>query len=112
MIFEVVRTIIRYDIIFSPEAAEDLHGFKSIFRTEILETIETHLRYAPEHVSRSRIKRLRELIHPQYRLRVGADIRVFYDVISHRVEVLAIVEKSRAHLWLERYGEKDEESNA
>ena len=41
-------------------------------------------------MSKSRIKRLRGLKQPQYRLRVG-DIRVFYDIFGQRVEVLAIV---------------------
>jgi hypothetical protein len=41
---------------------------------------------------------------------VGADIRVFYDVSEDTVEVLAIVPKSKAGEWLERYGESDEES--
>jgi mRNA-degrading endonuclease RelE of RelBE toxin-antitoxin system len=43
---------------------------------------------------------------PQYRLRVG-DVRVFYDVIENRVEVLAIVSKEEALRWLEAQGESD-----
>jgi mRNA-degrading endonuclease RelE of RelBE toxin-antitoxin system len=39
---------------------------------------------------RARIKQLRKMAQPQYRLRVG-DIRVFYDINENRVEVLAIV---------------------
>ncbi len=46
---------------------------------------------------------------PQYRLRVGDDVRVFYDVTEDTVEVLAIVPKSEANDWLERYGDSDEE---
>ena len=46
---------------------------------------------------------------PQYRLRVE-DIRVFYDVTDVAVEVLAIVPKSRAAAWLERYAEPAEET--
>ena len=38
--------------------------------------------------SKSRIKRLRGLRHPQYRLRID-EIRVFYDVEGDRVEILA-----------------------
>jgi mRNA interferase RelE/StbE len=34
--------------------------------------------------------------------------RVFYDVIDEAVEVLAIVPKSGAAAWLERYGEPAE----
>ena len=46
---------------------------------------------------------------PQYRLRVGDDVRVFYDVTEDTVEVLAIVPKSQTNDWLERYGDSDEE---
>jgi mRNA interferase RelE/StbE len=53
--------------------------------------------------ARSRIKRLRVLSRPQYRLRVG-DIRVFYDVVDDVVEVLAIVPKSETTSWLAQFG--------
>ena len=46
-------------------------------------------------MSKSRIKRLRGLSQPQNRLRVG-EVRVFYDVTSEAVEVLAIVTKAEA----------------
>jgi mRNA interferase RelE/StbE len=65
--------------------------------------LETHLRYEPEQTSRSRIKRLRGLRRPQYRLRVG-EIRVFYDVSGTTAEVLAIVTKSEAESWLAQFG--------
>jgi hypothetical protein len=39
----------------------------------------------------------------QYRLRVG-EVRVFYDVSGAKVEILAIVAKSDAHLWLAQFG--------
>jgi hypothetical protein len=41
----------------------------------VRDTISRHLRHEPTKVSKSRIKRLRGLSQPQYRLRVG-DIRV------------------------------------
>ena len=56
------------------------------------DALETHLRNEPAKVSRSRIKRLRGISKPQYRLRVG-DVRIFYDVTETAVEVLAIVER-------------------
>jgi mRNA-degrading endonuclease RelE of RelBE toxin-antitoxin system len=49
--------------------------------------------------SRGRIKRLRGMRRPQYRLQIG-DLRVFYDVAEKRVEVLAIVSKEGAVEWL------------
>jgi len=57
--------------------------------------VETHLAHEPEKTSRSRIKRLRGLLRPQYRLRIG-EVRVFYDVSGSTVEILAIVAKLEA----------------
>jgi hypothetical protein len=58
------------------------------------------LRHQPTKGSKSGIKRLRGFSHPQYRLRVRDDIRVFYDVTEEAVQVLAIVPKSDADAWL------------
>ena len=68
-------------------------------RAAVRTAIETHLRHEPEKVSKSRIKRLRGLDQPQYRLRVG-EVRVFYDVTGSTAEILAIVMKSEANEWL------------
>ena len=65
--------------------------------------MKTHLTHEPTKVSRSRIKRLKALRQPQYRLRVG-EVRVFYDVTDDAVEVLAIVAKSEAEAWLRHFG--------
>jgi mRNA-degrading endonuclease RelE of RelBE toxin-antitoxin system len=100
----------RYEIIFAPEAVEDLHSLKASLRTHVRDAIERHLRFEPTKVSKSRIKQLQGLSHPQYRLRVGDEIRVFYDVRDGTIEVLAIIPKSEADQWLQRYGESDEES--
>jgi len=54
-------------------------------------------------VSKSRIKRLRGLDRPQFRLRVD-EVRVFYDVQESTVQVLAIVPKAQADAWLEAEG--------
>jgi mRNA interferase RelE/StbE len=54
-------------------------------------------------VSKSRIKRLRGLSKPQYRLRVG-EVRVFYDVTVEAVQILAIISKAQAARWLSRHG--------
>src|SRR5437870_650249 len=102
----------RYEIILAPEAFEDMRNLKANQRAEIQDALERHLRYQPTQTRKSRIKRLRGLSRPQYRLRVGDDIRVFYDVTGDRVEVLAIVPKSDVDEWLERYGESDEEGGS
>jgi mRNA-degrading endonuclease RelE of RelBE toxin-antitoxin system len=101
----------RYDILFAPEAVEDYDDLATNVRAEVRDCIETHLRHEPRKTSKSRIKRLRGYSRPQYRMRVGDDTRVFYDVTEHAVEVLGIVPKSRALEWLERYGESDETSS-
>ena len=93
----------RYEIILAVDAAADLRKLAASVRTAVRRAIETHLRHEPEKLSRSRIKRLRGLQKPQYRLRIG-EVRVFYDVSASRVEILAIVIKSEAESWLAEFG--------
>jgi mRNA-degrading endonuclease RelE of RelBE toxin-antitoxin system len=92
-----------FAIVLAPEAIEDLARLKATSRAAVKAALQTHLRYEPQKTSRSRIKRLRGLSRPQYRLRVG-DIRVFYDVADDVVEVLAIVTKSETTSWLAQFG--------
>jgi mRNA-degrading endonuclease RelE of RelBE toxin-antitoxin system len=94
----------RYNIILAPEAANDLRRLNAHLRAEVRDALERHLRHEPTKISKSRIKRLRGLSRPQYRLRVG-EIRIFYDVSKDAVEVLAIVEKSQSEAWLKEAGE-------
>ena len=93
----------RFEIILAPEAARALIGLRANWRAEVQDAIETHLRHEPRKVSKSRIKRLRGMSKPQFRLRVG-EIRVFYDVTHEAVEVLAIVTKAEAQGWLDEEG--------
>ena len=95
----------KYGILFAPEAVQDLKRLSARDRSIVKETIETHLRYDPERMSKSRIKKLRGISRPQYRLRVG-EIRVFYDVTGDAVEILAIIPKSGATAWLQEVGDK------
>ena len=96
----------RFDIVLAPEAIEDLKTLKANVRTAVRTALKTHLRYEPTKTSQSRIKRLRGLSRPQYRLRVG-EVRVFYDVSGSTVEILAIVAKSEAQEWLARLGSRE-----
>jgi len=100
----------RYEIILSPEAVEDLRALRADTRAAVRDAIEQYLRHEPGKVSKSRIKRLRGLSRPQYRLRVE-EIRVFYDITENAVEVLAIVPKDEAEAWLRKLGEPHEESS-
>ena len=89
----------RFEIVLAPTAVVELRGLRADIRARVRGAIEQHLRHAPAKLSRSRIKRLRGLRRPQYRLRVD-EIRVFYDVTETAVEVLAIIPKPQAASWL------------
>jgi mRNA-degrading endonuclease RelE of RelBE toxin-antitoxin system len=93
----------RFAVVLAPEAVEDLGRLRANIRATVRAALETHLRHEPQKTGRSRIKRLRGLLRPQYRLRVG-EIRVFYDISDTSVEILAIVAKSEAEAWLARFG--------
>jgi mRNA interferase RelE/StbE len=91
-----------YAIVLAPEAVDDFRRLKASVRAAVRTALETHLRHEPGKKSRSRIKRLRGLRRPQYRLRVD-EVRVFYDISGTIVEVLAIVAKSEAESWLAQF---------
>jgi mRNA-degrading endonuclease RelE of RelBE toxin-antitoxin system len=97
---------VRYEIVLAPGAVRELKAPRAHERAEVRDALERHLRHEPTKVARSRIKRLRGLRRPQYRLRVG-EIRVFYDVVEATVAVLAIVSKEQASSWLDGQGEAD-----
>jgi mRNA-degrading endonuclease RelE of RelBE toxin-antitoxin system len=98
-----------FEILLAPEAVEDLRALKANVRAAVRIALETHLRHEPRKTSRSRIKRLRGLRRPQYRLRVG-EVRVFYDVSGSTIEILATVAKSEAseaQPWLAQFGSRE-----
>lgn len=96
----------RYEIVFSPEAIQDLKRLSARDRSIIRDELEKHLRFEPDKLSKSRIKRLQGFKQPQYRLRIG-DIRLFYDITGNAVMVLAIVRKSDTAAWLSEMGEAE-----
>ena len=93
----------RFDIVLAPDAGKALQRLPARVRSEVRDALERHLRFEPTKTSKSRIKRLRGLMQPQYRLRVN-DIRVCYDVTETSAEILAIIEKQEAQAWLDREG--------
>jgi mRNA-degrading endonuclease RelE of RelBE toxin-antitoxin system len=95
----------KYEIFLAREVVQDFKRLSARDRSTVKEAIENHLRYEPQRTSKSRIKRLRGISRPQYRLRVD-EIRVFYDVVEQTVEILAIIPKSKAGEWLEGMEEK------
>jgi mRNA-degrading endonuclease RelE of RelBE toxin-antitoxin system len=92
----------RFAIVLAPEAVADRKRLNANAWAAVKDALQSHLRREPTKTSRSRIKRLRGLARPQYRLRVG-EIRVFYDLTGSTVEILAIVAKSEAQSWLARF---------
>ena len=90
------------EIEVTEQAESDLDGIRPFYRKQIINAMESHLRHAPEVTSRSRIKRLRSVDSPGYRLRVG-EFRVFYDVdrVDQRVIVLRVLSKEEALRYLE-----------
>jgi mRNA interferase RelE/StbE len=93
----------RREIVFAPEAVQDLRKLAARDRSAIRDAIERYLRHDADQARASRIKRLRGLSQPQYRLRVE-EFRVFYDVTDDAVEVLAVVLKSQTSAWLDEMG--------
>ena len=94
----------KHDIILSPQARAQFHGLSAYDRARVGDAFDTHLLHRPAAESMSRIKRLRGLRKPQYRLRID-DLRVFYDVAGETVIVHGIVDKPHAREWLEEEGE-------
>ena len=100
-----------FEVILAPGAIEALKNLSVPVRAGVVKALQVHLTHEPTKTSKSRIKRLRGLSQPQYRLRVG-DIRVFYDVTEAQVQVLAIVTKAEAQTWLDQAGTSDSEDAA
>jgi mRNA-degrading endonuclease RelE of RelBE toxin-antitoxin system len=96
---------VAYRIILTQNAIDDFGVLDARWQATIRDTVRAHLTYEPTKESKSRIKKLRALKHPQFRLRVGK-MRVFYDVVEKDVVVVAIMSKEKTIQWLEEHGEK------
>jgi hypothetical protein len=90
---------------------DDLKRLTAFERAKVRDAMEIHLRHQPTGVNKSRIKRLRESTHPQYRLWVD-DLRIFDDIEGNEVQAPAIVETSDADEWLREVGGRDEDGPA
>lgn len=99
----------RYDIILTAEAIEDLKRLRAFDRSSVKDAMEQSLRFLPTKVSKSGIKRLRGLSKPQYRLRQG-DFRIFYDVYQAEVVILAVLHKDDVETWLDQFGVLEDET--
>ncbi len=85
-----------YTIMLKPSAIADLDALRKYDATQIADAMERNLQHNPTKQSKSRIKRLRGISNPDFRLRVG-DYRIFYrvDEIGRRVEVLRVMHKDQ-----------------
>ena len=85
-----------YEIILKRSAIADLDALRKYDATQIADPMERHLQHDPTKESKNRIKRLRGLSNPDYRLRVG-DYRVFYvaDEDARRIDVLRVMHKNQ-----------------
>ncbi len=85
-----------YTIMLKRSAIADLDALRKYDATQIADAMERHLQHNPTRESKSRIKRLRGISNPDYRLRVG-DYRIFYvvDEVARRVDVLRVMHKDQ-----------------
>jgi mRNA-degrading endonuclease RelE of RelBE toxin-antitoxin system len=90
-----------FEIEVTRQAEHDLDAIRPYYRQQIFDGLETHLRHTPTQESRARIKRLRLLDSPAYRLRLG-DYRVFYDVdeVLSTVTILRVLSKEASLAYL------------
>lgn len=89
-----------YEIVLKRSAIADLDGMQKYYATQIADAMEKHLQHEPTKVSKTRIKRLRGISNPDYRLQVG-EYRAFYtvDEDARRVEVLRIMHKNETQSY-------------
>ena len=92
----------KHQIVLKPSAVRDLDGLRRYDAAMIADGMERFLSGTPTQESKSRIKRLRGVENPDYRLRLG-EYRVFYnvDTIGRRVEVLRILHKDQTPEYYE-----------
>ena len=85
-----------FRIILKRSAIADLDALRKYDATRIADAMERHLLHDPTKESKTRIKRLRGIRNPDYRLRVG-DYRVFYvvDEDARQVDVLRVMHKDQ-----------------
>jgi mRNA-degrading endonuclease RelE of RelBE toxin-antitoxin system len=95
----------KHEVVLSDTAKEHYRSLDARARALVKRGLSDYLIHEPTRLSHSRIKKLREMDHPEYRLRLDP-YRVFYDVAEGKVLVLAIVPKDRTTEWLEEHGVK------
>ena len=88
------------EIRLKPSAIRDMDRLRTYDAARVADGMEKHLAAEPWKESKSRIKRLRGISDPDYRLRIG-DYRVFYNLAGDRVDVLRVLHKNDTHKYYE-----------
>ncbi len=90
------------EIHLKPSAVKDMDRLRKYDAAMVADGMETHLSHNPTKESKSRIKRLRGISNPDYRLRLG-DYRVFYNVdnAKHTIDVLRVLHEDQTHKYYE-----------
>lgn len=94
-----------FDIEITHSAERDLDRLRAFHRSKILGALEQYLCHAPTQVSHSRIKCLRLMGSPAYRLRVD-NYRVYYDAdeVEQIATVLRVLHKQDSFDYLRATG--------
>lgn len=90
----------KYEIFLKPSAVKDMDRLRRFDAQTISDAMGECLGDKPTKESRSRIKRLRGISDPDYRLRAG-EYRVFYsiDETAGRVNVLRVLHKDETQKY-------------
>jgi mRNA-degrading endonuclease RelE of RelBE toxin-antitoxin system len=88
----------KYEIYLNPSAVKDMDSLRKYDASEIADRMERHLVHEPDKESKSRIKRLKGIQDPDYRLRVG-EYRGFYNIekAEKRVVILRVMHKDQTY---------------
>ena len=86
----------RFEIILKQSAVRDMDALRKYDASAIADGMERHLSHKPGRISKSRIKKLKGIKDPDYRLRIGR-YRIFYSIeeAQGRVIVLRIMHKDQ-----------------
>jgi mRNA-degrading endonuclease RelE of RelBE toxin-antitoxin system len=94
-----------FQINFTPEALEDLQGFRAYEQRQIIQAIEEQLQYQPTQPTRNR-KQLRPNNLAEWELRIDT-FRVFYDVDEElsvvKIEAIGYKEGNKLFVHGEEY---------
>ena len=93
----------KYAVVIAPQALADLEALRVYDRRKVTAAIEELLTTNPTQVSRTRIKHLRGMESPEFRLRVNG-FRILYDVQENQVHVLRVLPKAAVEEYLREMG--------